>query len=153
MILLSAKRRSFAALESESCKSLLSCISLMKIYSICIYDIHYIYTPLSDILIDLLFNIIGYFLSFLKQILKDKLSASVFQDSVGNFCDGYVEILNAIVCISWIDNSEVNCSVDVDGDVIFCDDILNLILVTCLCKSNTFIFKLIIPKVSVQGLI
>ncbi len=66
MILLSPNLRSFAALDNDSCSSLLNWMSLIKIYYI--YDrlYSYIYAPLFNVLVDLFLDIVRDLLSFFK---------------------------------------------------------------------------------------
>ena len=75
-------------------------------------------------MIDLFLNIISDFLSFFKQILKDELSTSVFENGVGDFGDGKTEILNSVIGVSRVDDSVINSRIDIDGNVVFGDDIL-----------------------------
>lgn len=112
----------------------------------------YIDTPLDNVLIHLLLNIISNFLPLLQQVLQNELSAGVLEDGIGDLRNSDVEVLHPIVCITRVDDSEVDCCIDVDGDVVLSDDILNGGGDTCLARSSTLIFKLIIPNVSVQGL-
>lgn len=100
----------------------------------------------------MLLNIISNFLSLLQQVLQNELPTGVLEDGVGDLRNSDVEVLHPVVCITRVDDSEVDCCIDVDGDVILCDDILNGGRGTCLARSSTLIFKLIIPNVSVQGL-
>lgn len=103
-------------------------------------------------MVHLLLDIIGNFLPLLQQVLQDELSAGVLEDGVGDLRNGDVEVLDAVVGVTRVDHSEVDCCIDVDGDVVLGDDVLNVGEVTCLARSSTLIFRLIIPSVSVQGL-
>lgn len=100
----------------------------------------------------MLLNIISDFLSLLQQVLQNELAAGVLEDCVGDLRYGDVEVLDPIVCVTRVDDSEVDCCIDVDGDVVLGDDVLSGGGFTCLARSSTLIFKLIIPSVSVQGL-
>lgn len=81
------------------------------------------------------------------------MPTGIFEDRIGYFCNGYIEILNPVISISGIDDSVVDCGIDVDGDVVFGDDVLDGDGSTCRARSRTLIFRLIIPRVSVQGFI
>lgn len=41
-------------------------------------------SPLSNILVDLLLDIVGDLLSFLEQVLEDKLAAGILEDGIGD---------------------------------------------------------------------
>jgi hypothetical protein len=81
------------------------------------------------------------------------LPTCIFEDSIGHLCNGYIEILNSVISISGIDDPVINRCIDVDGDVVLCYDVLDGKGITCRARSRTLIFKLIIPRVSVQGFI
>ena len=83
--------------------------------------------------------------------MEDELTTGVLEDGVCNFRDGHIEILDAIIGISGVGDSKIDGGVDVDRDIVLGDYVLYKLWATCLCRSNTFIFKLIIPSVSVQG--
>ena len=100
----------------------------------------------------MLLDIVSNLLPLLQQVLQDELSAGVLEDGVGDLRNGDVEVLHSVVGITRVDDSEVDCCVDVDGDVVLGDDILSVGRATCLARSSTLIFRLIIPSVSVQGL-
>lgn len=84
----------------------------------------YVNSPFLNILINLFLNIICYFLSLLEQILKDKLSTSIFEDSISNLSYGKTEILNSVICVPWIYHLVIYSSIDVYGHVIFSYDVL-----------------------------
>lgn len=64
-----------------------------------------------------------------------------------------LDVLNAVVGIAAVDYAKVDCGIDVDGNIVFCDDGLRIAGgVTCLVRSSTLIFISILVRVSVQGL-
>ena len=56
--------------------------------------------------------------------MEDELSACVFENGVGDFCDGESEVLNSVVCVPWIYHLIVDCSIDIYGYVVFGYDVL-----------------------------
>lgn len=78
-------------------------------------------------MVDLFLDIVSNLLSFFKQILQNELSAGIFEDGVGDFSDGQIEILDSVVGVARVDDFIVDCGIDVDGYVIFGYDVLGLV--------------------------
>ena len=101
----------------------------------------------------MLLDVVCDLLALFEQVLQNELSTGVFEDGVGDLSDGQTEVLNAVVCEPGVDDFIVDGRVDVDGDVVLGDDVLARKDRTCRARSRTWILVLIMPRVSVQGLI
>lgn len=85
----------------------------------------------------MLLDIVCDFLSLFEHILQDELSAGVLEDGVGDLCDGETKVLNSVVCKTRVDDSVVDCRIDVYRDVILCYHVL---------KGNTEVLAAAGPK-------
>jgi len=85
--------------------------------------------------------------------LQDELPAGVLEDGVGHLRDGHAEVLHPVVRVTRNRHPVVHCRVDADRNVVLRDDVLGMRGGTCLARSSTWILVLIMPRVSVQGLI
>lgn len=81
-------------------------------------------SPLLDVLVDLLLDVVCDLLPFFKEVLQDKLSAGVLQDGVGDLRNGLTEVLNSVVGVARVDDSVIDSCVDVYRNVVFRNDVL-----------------------------
>ena len=79
---------------------------------------------MTSIIVHLFLNIISYLCSFLEEILENELAAGVFEDSVGHLLDGDAEVFDSVVGEAGVGDAVVDGAIDVDSDVVFCDDVL-----------------------------